>query len=131
MPLTTCTHLGPYEFDRERCRRTVPNLPRTAVLNPAADLRREGGSRLLESGAPEHDVQRVFDHVNLSTRSQYFRTGTACTRCLSSARRAGLARNSKIERGHASHFETAKRRKWFTLRYLQPVISQNGAVAKR
>jgi site-specific recombinase XerD len=32
-------------------------------------LRREGGSRLLEGGVPEHYVQRFLDHANLSTAS--------------------------------------------------------------
>jgi integrase len=34
------------------------------------DLRREAGSRLLESGMPEHYVLRFLDHANLSTTSQ-------------------------------------------------------------
>src|SRR4030088_2313408 len=38
------------------------------------DLRREAGSRLLESGMPEHHVQRFLDHANLSTTSRYLKT---------------------------------------------------------
>ena len=38
------------------------------------DLRREAGSRLLESGMPEHYVQRFLDHANLSTTSRYLKT---------------------------------------------------------
>jgi hypothetical protein len=38
------------------------------------DLRREAGSRLLESGMPEHYVQRSLDHANLSTTSRYLKT---------------------------------------------------------
>ncbi len=38
------------------------------------DLRREGGSRLLEGGMPEHYVQRFLDHANLSTTSRYLAT---------------------------------------------------------
>ena len=38
------------------------------------DLRREGGSRLLEGGVPEHYVQRFLDHANLSTTSRYLKT---------------------------------------------------------
>jgi integrase len=34
------------------------------------DLRREASSRLLESGMPEHHVQRFLDHANLSTTSR-------------------------------------------------------------
>jgi integrase len=40
------------------------------------DLRREGGSRLLEGGVPEHYVQRFLDHANLSTTSRRPRRGT-------------------------------------------------------
>jgi Phage integrase family len=38
------------------------------------DLRREAGSRLLESGMPEHYVQRFLDHANLSTTTRYLKT---------------------------------------------------------
>jgi integrase len=38
------------------------------------DLRREGGSRLLEGGVPEHYVQQFLDHANLSTTSRYLKT---------------------------------------------------------
>jgi hypothetical protein len=37
------------------------------------DLRREAGSRLLESGMPEHHVQRFLDHATLSTTSRDLR----------------------------------------------------------
>jgi integrase len=35
------------------------------------DLRREFGSRLMESGAPEHDVQAFLGHANITTTSRY------------------------------------------------------------
>jgi integrase len=38
------------------------------------DLRREFGSRLLESGAALHDVSYWLGHTNVSTTSQYLRT---------------------------------------------------------
>jgi len=38
------------------------------------DLRRKAGSRLLESGMAEHDVQRFLDHANVSTTSGYLKT---------------------------------------------------------
>jgi integrase len=37
------------------------------------DLRREGGSRLLEGGVPEHCVQRFLDPANLSTALRYLK----------------------------------------------------------
>lgn len=41
------------------------------------DLRREFGSRLLESGAGTHDVQEFLGHAALSTTSRYLRTSQA------------------------------------------------------
>ena len=38
------------------------------------DLRREAGSRMLEAGVPEHVVQRMLGHANLSTTSRYLKT---------------------------------------------------------
>ena len=35
------------------------------------DLRREFGSRLLESGAADHDVQKFLGHANITTTSRY------------------------------------------------------------
>ena len=38
------------------------------------DLRREAASRLLEGDVPEHYVQEVLGHANLSTTSRYLAT---------------------------------------------------------
>ena len=38
------------------------------------DLRREAGSRMLEAGVPEHVVQRILGHANLSTTSRDLKT---------------------------------------------------------
>ena len=38
------------------------------------DLRREAASRLLEGDVPEHYVQEVLGHANLSTMSRYLAT---------------------------------------------------------
>jgi integrase len=38
------------------------------------DLRREFGSRLLESGAGIHDVSYWLGHTNVATTSQYLKT---------------------------------------------------------
>ena len=38
------------------------------------DLRREFGSRLLESGASEHDVRDFLGHANITTTSRYLKS---------------------------------------------------------
>jgi integrase len=38
------------------------------------DLRREFGSRLLESGASEHDVRDFLGHANLTSTSRYLKS---------------------------------------------------------
>jgi len=41
------------------------------------DLRREFGSRLLESGAADHDVQALLGHADIKTTSRYLQTNAA------------------------------------------------------
>jgi integrase len=38
------------------------------------DLRREFGSRLLESGAAQHDVRDFLGHANITTTSRYLKS---------------------------------------------------------
>jgi hypothetical protein len=62
------------------------------------DLRREAGSRLLESGMPEHYVQRFLDHANLSTTSRYLKTTRGDTRGAQARRGAPKPLHSRCTR---------------------------------
>jgi hypothetical protein len=99
------------------------------------DLRREGGSRLLEGGVPEHYVHRFLDHANLSTTSRYLtRQGVHQVLKQYETRRISkkLARSDENEQAAAQisvHNEVAEVINSQTLRAVQS--SLDGAVAKR
>jgi integrase len=63
------------------------------------DLRREFGSRLLESGAAEHDVRDVLGHANITTTSRYLNSTPLRLERALAAMDAGFAQDShKSER---------------------------------
>src|SRR5262249_6924544 len=58
------------------------------------DLRREFGSRLLESGAAEHDVRDFLGHANITTTSRYLKSTPLRLERALAALDAGFAHDS-------------------------------------
>jgi Phage integrase family len=61
------------------------------------DLRREFGSRLLESGAAQHDVRDFLGHANITTTSRYLKSTPLRLERALTAMEAGFAHDSHTD----------------------------------